>query len=60
MKDSLDYALQAGVDLDFPRRFFVSIDVKYLDIDTTARLRTAGGTSRVDVSIDPIVFGIRL
>ena len=60
MKDSLGYALQAGVDIDFSRRFFVDLDVKYLDIDTTARLRTAGGTSRVDVSIDPMVVGIRL
>ena len=58
MSDSAGYALQAGVDIDLGRRTFLNLDVKYLDIDTTARLTTGTGTSRVRVSIDPLVIGV--
>lgn len=57
MDDSVGYALQAGVDIDLNERVFLNLDVKYIDMDTTAHLRTGAGTSRVDISIDPIVFG---
>jgi outer membrane protein len=58
MSDSAGYALQAGVDIDIGPRTFVNLDVKYIDIDTTARLTTAAGTNRVRVSIDPLVIGV--
>lgn len=58
MDDSFGYALQAGVDIDLTDRVFLNLDVKYIDIDTTARLTTGGVVNRVDVSIDPIVAGI--
>lgn len=58
MDDSFGYALQAGVDIDLTDRVFLNLDVKYIDIDTTARLTTGGAVNRVDVSIDPIVAGI--
>lgn len=58
MSDSAGYALQAGVDIDLGSRTFLNLDVKYLDIDTTARLTTGAGTNRVRVSIDPLVFGV--
>lgn len=57
MGDSVGYALQAGIDLDIGPRTFLNLDVKYLDIDTTARLITNAGTNRVRVSIDPVVIG---
>jgi outer membrane protein len=57
MSDSVGYALQAGIDLDIGPRTFLNLDVKYLDIDTTARLVTGVGTSRVRISIDPVVIG---
>ncbi|SNT00644.1 outer membrane protein [Sphingomonas laterariae] len=61
MKDSFGWALQAGVDVDLTKKVFVNLDVKYLDIDTTATLRTtAAGTQRVRVSLDPLVFGVGL
>ena len=50
--------LQAGVDVDIGPRTFLNVDVKYIDIDTTARLTTAAGTNRVRVSIDPLVIGV--
>lgn len=58
MSDSVGYALQAGLDVDIGPRTFLNLDVKYLDIDTTARLTTGAGTNRVRVSIDPIVVGV--
>lgn len=59
LDDSFGYALQAGIDFDITPRIFGNIDVKYIDMDTTATLTTAGvGQNKVDVSIDPLVFGI--
>lgn len=61
MKDSFGWAAQAGVDIDITPKVFLNLDVKYIDIDTTARLRTtAAGTQRVAISLDPLVFGIGL
>ena len=59
MSDSFGWAAQAGVDIDLNKKVFLNIDVKYIDIDTKARLdTTAAGTQRVKVSLDPIVFGL--
>ena len=59
MKDSFGWAAQAGVDVDISPRMFVNLDVKYIDIDTTARLRTTAiGTQRVKLHLDPLVFGV--
>lgn len=60
MDDSFGYALQAGVDIDLTDRVFLNLDVKYVDIDTTARLRTGVAINRANVSIDPIVAGVGL
>lgn len=59
-KDSFGYAVQAGFDVDLSEKLFLNVDVKYIDIDTTATLRTGALTNRVDVSLDPIVFGVGL
>jgi len=58
LKSSLGYALQAGFDFDLTDRLFANVDVKYIDIDTTARLRTGPATNRVKVHLDPIVAGV--
>lgn len=60
LKDSFGYALQAGVDIDLTKRVFLNLDVKYIDIDTRARLTTGGAVNRVNVSLDPIVPSIGL
>ena len=57
MDDSFGYAVQAGVDLDITDKVFLNFDVKYIDMDTTARLNTGGTVNTIDVSIDPFVFG---
>jgi outer membrane protein len=59
MSDSFGWAGQAGVDVDLNDRLFLNLDVKYIDIDTTARLSTtAAGVQRVKVDLDPFVFGV--
>lgn len=59
MKSSFGWAAQAGIDFDLNDRMFLNVDVKYIDIDTTARLSTtAAGVQRVRISLDPIVVGV--
>jgi outer membrane protein len=61
MSASAGWAAQAGVDVDLTPRVFLNLDVKYIDIDTTARLQTTAiGTQTVRVNLDPLVFGIGL
>ena len=61
MSDSVGWAGQIGVDLDLTPKLFVNLDLKYIDIDTTAQLRTtAAGTQSVRLNLDPLVFGIGL
>lgn len=59
-EDSFGYAVQAGFDVDLSDKLFLNVDVKYIDIDTQATLRTGALTNRVDVSLDPIVVGVGL
>lgn len=58
LDDSFGLAVQAGVDIDLTDKVFLNLDVKYIDMDTTATLRTGGLVNKVDVSIDPVVAGI--
>ena len=59
MSDSVGWAAQAGIDVDVTRRIFANLDVKYVDIDTTARLDTSAiGTQRVRLHVDPLIVGV--
>jgi outer membrane protein len=61
MSDSFGWAAQAGIDIDITPRVFANLDVKYIDIDTTAHLHTTAiGTQSVRVHIDPLVVGVGL
>jgi outer membrane protein len=59
MTSSWGFAAQAGVDISIKDNWFVNIDVKYIDIDSTASVmfKNAGVRLTVDANIDPIVFG---
>ncbi len=58
LSDSFGWALQAGADIPLNGSLFVNFDVKYIDMDTTARLQTtAAGQQKVRVDINPIVVG---
>jgi outer membrane protein len=58
LDDSFGWAVQGGVDIDLTDRVFLNLDVKYVDIDTTATLNTGGSINTVDVQIDPLIFGV--
>src|SRR4051812_15434159 len=58
LRDSFGYAVQAGVDVDLSKRIFLNLDVKYIDIDTKARLATGALVNRERVHLDPFVFGV--
>jgi outer membrane protein len=58
LSDSFGYAVQAGIDIDLTSRIFANFDVKYIDMDTKARLTTGTLVNRERVHIDPLVFGI--
>lgn len=61
LSDSFGWAAQAGVDFDISPKMFLNFDVKYVDMKTTARLRTtAAGTQNVRVNVDPWLIGIGL
>ena len=58
MDSSWGFALQAGMDIDIRDNWFVNLDVKYIDISSTATLLTGPlGRLRVNVDVDPVVFG---
>jgi outer membrane protein len=54
LDDSWGWALEAGIDVDVTSDWFLSGQIFYIAIDTTAVL--SNGIGRVDVDIDPWVF----
>lgn len=59
LDDSWGLAANVGVDVAINQDWFINADVKYIDMDTTATIRTnALGRLKVDVDIDPWVYGI--
>jgi outer membrane protein len=58
LSDSVGYALQAGMDVDITPRIFLNLDLKYIDIDSRARLTTGTLVNRERVHLDPLVPGI--
>lgn len=59
LSSSFGWAAQLGVDVAINQDWFVNLDVKYLDMDTTARFKnTAVGSAKIKADINPIVWGI--
>jgi outer membrane protein len=59
MDDSWGLAVQAGIDIAINEDWFVNLDVKYLDMETTAKFKnTLVGAAEVDVDVDPVVWGV--
>jgi outer membrane protein len=54
LDDSWGWALEAGIDVDITSDWFLSGQIFYIAIDTTAEL--AGGAASIDVDINPWVF----
>jgi outer membrane protein len=57
LADSWGPALQAGLDFDLGRRWFVNLDARWFDIDTAARLN---GMSLGTVEMDPYAVGMTI
>lgn len=58
LDNSFGLAAQAGVDIDINQDWFMNLDLKYINISTTANLDTGGTTRSVDVDINPWVIGL--
>lgn len=58
LKNDWGWAVQAGVDIDLTEKFFLNLDVKYIDINTKATLTTGSTVRTVKVDLDPIVAGV--
>ena len=57
LDNSVGWAAQIGVDIDLNDNLFLNAEVRYLDIDTDAKVNGADfGT----VEIDPLLFGLNL
>jgi outer membrane protein len=57
LSSSLGPAVQAGLDLDLGPTWFISLDARWLDIDTRARLN---GTAMGTVEVDPYAVGMSI
>lgn len=60
LSNSWGWAAQAGVDIPLNDKMFVNLDIKYVDMDTTARLTTGALVNTVRASIDPLIIGVGL
>ena len=58
LDESFGLALQLGADLDLSDRMFLNVDVRYIDIETTATVPEADLS--FDVKIDPMVYSLTL
>jgi len=56
MKDSVGLSVQAGVDFPLTKNLSLNLGVWYIDIGTTATIKTDVGRVKLDVDIDPLVY----
>ena len=58
LSNSFSFALQAGVDFDISEKMFLNLDVKYVDMDTNARLTTGALVNNLRADINPLIVGV--
>ncbi|MEY2908752.1 MAG: hypothetical protein RLZZ602_1275 [Pseudomonadota bacterium] len=58
LEDSFGLAAQAGVDIPLNDRWSLNMGVWWVDINTTAKVKTDVGTVKFDVELDPMVYNI--
>ena len=57
--NTANFLVQAGVDFDIDKNWFVNIDAKYFWINTEATVQADGANAaKVDFDLDPLVLGI--
>lgn len=57
LDDSWGLAAELGVDVAIDRDWYVNVDVRYIDIDSKAKVT---GLDKFTVEIDPVVYGISI
>jgi outer membrane protein len=60
LSNSVGVAFQGGVDIDLSKTIFLNLDIKYITMGTNATLTTGALVNKVDVDINPLVYGIGL
>jgi outer membrane protein len=58
LSNSFGFALQAGMDFDLSEKMFLNVDVKYVDMDTNARLQTGALVNNLKADINPLIIGV--
>lgn len=58
--DSWGMAAQIGADYHIDKNWFVNVDLKYIDIETTMTIRKSGTVfdGNTDVDLDPYIVGV--
>ena len=57
--DKLSIIVQAGVDIDINKEWYVSFDAKYIDMDTTATVQVNGAdAATIDFDLNPLILGV--
>ncbi len=57
--DEFGLIFQAGVDIDIDKKWYVSFDAKYLDLNTTATVSVDGAdAAKVDIDLNPLILGV--
>ena len=57
--DTANFLVQAGVDVDINKNWFVNFDAKYFWISTTGTIQADGAdAAKVDFDLDPLVLGV--
>lgn len=61
-RDSVGLAGQLGVDFKVAKNWFINLDAKYVNIETTVKVKDSvpglGGTKVTDLKIDPWLFSV--
>jgi outer membrane protein len=61
LSDSFGVAAQLGADINFSKQWFANVDVRYIQIETDAKVTADGVTEKVGtVKIDPVVYSVML
>jgi outer membrane protein len=57
--NELSIIIQAGVDIDINNDWYVSLDAKYIDMDTTATVEVNGAdAATIDFDVNPLILGV--
>ncbi len=58
LDDSIGLSAQAGVDFPITDKLSINLGVWYIDLGTTAKIKTDVGSVKFDVDIDPWVYNV--